>query len=122
MRLAALNREALALTSGWLRVPLQLPRTHRPSARRNTRAGSRRNIPAHYDLGNDFYRLFLDETLTYSSAVFAAPDQSLADAQRNKYRLIAERAGLQRGDSTCSRSGRAGAASRSTRPASSAAG
>ena len=57
-------------------------------------AGSRRNITPHYDLGNDFYRLFLDETLTYSTAVFASPDQSLADAQRNKYRVIAERAGL----------------------------
>ena len=68
-----------------------------PSVRRNTRAGSRRNIAAHYDLGNDFYRLFLDETMTYSSAVFATPDQSLADAQRNKYRAIAASAGLERG-------------------------
>ncbi len=47
------------------------PSAHR--LRRNTRAGSRRNIEAHYDLGNDFYRLFLDETMTYSSAVFEAP-------------------------------------------------
>ena len=54
--------------------------------RRNTKRQSRRNISAHYDLGNDFYRTFLDETMTYSSAVFASPDQSLADAQRNKYR------------------------------------
>ena len=56
--------------------------------------GARRNIEAHYDLGNDFYRLFLDETLTYSSAVFETADQSLADAQRAKYRRIAEGAGL----------------------------
>ena len=41
--------------------------------RRNTRAGSRKNIAAHYDLGNDFYRLFLDETMTYSAAVFETP-------------------------------------------------
>jgi cyclopropane-fatty-acyl-phospholipid synthase len=66
--------------------------------RRNTISGSRRNIEAHYDLGNDLYRLFLDETMTYSSAVFASPDQPLADAQRNKYRIIAERAGLQGGE------------------------
>jgi cyclopropane-fatty-acyl-phospholipid synthase len=65
--------------------------------RRNDRANSRRNIAAHYDLGNDFYKLFLDETLTYSSAVFAYPGQPLADAQRNKYRLVAEGAGLQAG-------------------------
>ncbi len=61
-------------------------------------AASRRNIEAHYDLGNDFYRLFLDETMTYSSAVFASPEQALADAQRNKYVVIAARAGLQSGE------------------------
>ncbi len=69
-------------------------RTGRGATRR---AGSRRNIAAHYDLGNDFYRLFLDETMTYSSAVFETPDQSLADAQRNKYRRIADGAGLRAG-------------------------
>jgi cyclopropane-fatty-acyl-phospholipid synthase len=94
IRLAALNREALNLRAGWYRVPMQLPRTLAHRARRNTVAGARRNITAHYDLGNDFYRLFLDETLTYSSAVFASPDQPLAEAQRNKYRIMAERAGL----------------------------
>jgi len=95
--LAALNRESLALSAGWWRAPTQLLRTLAHRARRNTRKQSRRNIAAHYDLGNDFYRLFLDETMTYSSAVFTSPDQSLADAQRNKYRLMAERAGLVRG-------------------------
>ncbi len=97
LRLAALNRDSLALSVGWWRAPIQLKRTLAHRARRNTRRQSRKNISAHYDLGNDFYRLFLDETLTYSSAVFASPDQSLADAQRNKYRLIAEGARLERG-------------------------
>jgi len=97
LRLAALNREGFALSGGWWRAPLQVPRTLLHRARRNTVHQSRRNIAAHYDLGNDFYRLFLDETMTYSSAVFASPDQSLADAQRNKYRVMAERAGLTRG-------------------------
>lgn len=97
LRLAALNKEALALTGGPLRAPLQLPRTLAHRARRNTLRGARRNIESHYDLGNDFYRLFLDETMTYSSAVFASPEQSLADAQRNKYRIMAERAGVGRG-------------------------
>ena len=57
---------------------------------RNTLSGSRRNIHAHYDLGNDFYRLFLDhETMMYSSAVFQSKDESLAQAQINKiHRLI----------------------------------
>ncbi len=97
LRLAALNREALALSTGWLRAISQLRRTLAHRMRRNTRRGSRRNIAAHYDLGNEFYRLFLDETMTYSSAVFGTLDQSLADAQRNKYRLMAEGAGLTRG-------------------------
>ena len=97
LMVAALNREALGVTRGWLRLPLQVPRTIAHRARRNTIAGSRRNIRAHYDLGNDFYGLFLDETLTYSCAVFATPGQSLADAQRNKYRIHAERAGIRPG-------------------------
>jgi cyclopropane-fatty-acyl-phospholipid synthase len=97
LRLAAHNREALALSAGWFRFPAQLVRTLAHRFRRNTRGGSRRNIAAHYDLGNDFYRLFLDETMTYSSAVFATPDQDLVDAQRNKYRIMAANAGLQRG-------------------------
>jgi len=97
LRVAARNREALALSAGWWRTPLQLRRTIAHRLRRNTKTQSRRNIAAHYDLGNDFYRLFLDESMTYSSAVFATPNQSLADAQRNKYRLMAEGAGLTAG-------------------------
>ena len=97
LRLAARNRDALALSAGWFRVPAHLARTAAHRLRRNTRSGSRRNIAAHYDLGNDFYRLFLDETMTYSSAVFARPDQDLADAQRHKYAVMAANAGLERG-------------------------
>ena len=97
LRLAARNREALALSAGWFRFPGQVVRTLAHRLRRNTRSGARRNIAAHYDLGNDFYRLWLDETMTYSSAVFESPDQSLADAQRAKYRWIAEGAGLREG-------------------------
>ena len=96
-KLAAVNRESLALTGGWWRIPAKLGKTIAHRARRNTLGQARKNIQAHYDLGNDFYKLFLDETMTYSSAVFTSPNQSLADAQRNKYRLIAERAGLRAG-------------------------
>jgi cyclopropane-fatty-acyl-phospholipid synthase len=98
LRLALINREALALPRGWWRLPLRLQKALAHRARRNTITGSRRNVEAHYDLGNDFYRLFLDETLTYSSAVFTAPGQSLADAQRAKYQVMAERAGLRGGE------------------------
>jgi len=97
IELAALNRSALALGSGWWRLPLEVPRRLAHRARRNTKSKARENIAAHYDLGNDFYRTFLDETMTYSSAVFDAPDQPLAEAQRAKYRRIAEGAGLRAG-------------------------
>jgi len=97
LELAALNRRSLELSSGWTRLPARLSRAVGHRLRRNTRSGSSRNIRAHYDLGNDFYQLWLDETMTYSSAVYAAPDQPLADAQRNKYRLMAEGAGVRPG-------------------------
>ena len=53
--------------------------------RPNSRSGSRKNISAHYDLGNDFYASWLDETMTYSSAVFPHDNAPLTDAQRHKY-------------------------------------
>jgi cyclopropane-fatty-acyl-phospholipid synthase len=59
----------------------------------NTEAGARRNISRHYDLSNDLFALFLDETMTYSCALFE-PGDSLADAQRRKYGAIAELADL----------------------------
>lgn len=58
--------------------------------RANTRRGSRRNIAAHYDLGNDFYRLWLDPSMSYSSAVYASPDETLEQAQQRKLdRIVA---------------------------------
>jgi cyclopropane-fatty-acyl-phospholipid synthase len=55
---------------------------------RNTRRGSRRNIAAHYDLGNELFALFLDADLMYSSALFATPDESLETASRRKLERI----------------------------------
>jgi cyclopropane-fatty-acyl-phospholipid synthase len=58
----------------------------------NSRAGSKRNIMAHYDLGNDFYRLWLDRSMSYSAAIFRAVDGGdLETAQRAKYRRILRR-------------------------------
>ena len=54
----------------------------------NTRAGSRRNIPAHYDLGNDFYATWLDAGMSYSSAVYDRDDMTLEEAQRAKQDLV----------------------------------
>jgi len=56
--------------------------------RRNSVGGSRRNIEAHYDVGNEFYSLWLDKSMTYSSALFGGKDTTLEEAQRNKYRRI----------------------------------
>jgi len=66
--------------------------------RSNTRRGARRNIARHYDLGNEFYRLWLDATMTYSSALFSGQGETLRDAQQNKYASICDRMGLARGD------------------------
>ena len=66
--------------------------------RSNTKTGSRKNIAYHYDLGNDFYRLWLDDTMTYSSALFTTGQESLEAAQRAKYASIVDRMGAQSGD------------------------
>ena len=65
--------------------------------RANTRTGSRRNIAAHYDLGNDFFRLWLDPGMTYSAALYAGPGDTLAEAQDRKYRNLADMLGLEPG-------------------------
>ncbi len=66
---------------------------------RNTRQRARRNIHAHYDLGNRFYESWLDETMTYSSALFAQGADDLATAQRRKYESLARSIGLGEGQS-----------------------
>jgi len=63
----------------------------------NSLAGSRRNIHAHYDLGNDFYKLWLDPSMTYSSALFRSPDDSLEQAQHNKNHRILQQLQAQSG-------------------------
>ncbi|WP_034639975.1 SAM-dependent methyltransferase [Chitinilyticum aquatile] len=85
IRLAIANRAQLeaAINGNWLG---KLAYRLRHLFNANTRSGSRRNISAHYDLGNAFYRLWLDETMTYSSACFDGDlSLDLAQAQRRKY-------------------------------------
>ena len=62
--------------------------------RRNTPTGSRRNIAAHYDLSNEFFALFLDETMAYSCAVFPAPASTLQEASAAKFDRICRKFGL----------------------------
>ncbi|MEM6480162.1 MAG: class I SAM-dependent methyltransferase, partial [Pseudomonadota bacterium] len=65
---------------------------------RNTRKQARKNISAHYDLGNDFYELWLDDTMTYSSAIFETGQESLEAAQTAKYASMVDQMGAQAGD------------------------
>ena len=67
----------------------QLWNTIKHKTRKNTLKGSRRNIQEHYDLSNDFYSLFLDDSMTYSSALFENKDEDLGQAQKNKIRRMA---------------------------------
>jgi len=81
VRLLVLNREVLdGMETGLARLTVPAQKVLH-WLNRNTQEGSRRNIAAHYDLGNDFFKLFLDETMMYSSAIFERPNMSLHEAQ-----------------------------------------
>ncbi|MBI5015350.1 MAG: class I SAM-dependent methyltransferase [Deltaproteobacteria bacterium] len=98
VRLVVRNANVLTGVEGGLaRLTMPLHRLLQ-AARRNTRGGSRRNIAAHYDLGNDFYALFLDETLTYSCALFERDDMTLAEASTAKYDRLCRKLDLRPGD------------------------
>jgi cyclopropane-fatty-acyl-phospholipid synthase len=98
VRLLLRNRPVLeAMEGGLARLSAPL-RAMLHWINRNSRAGSRRNIAAHYDLGNAFYRLWLDETLMYSCAIFERPDMSLAEASTAKLARICRKLALGPGD------------------------
>jgi cyclopropane-fatty-acyl-phospholipid synthase len=85
------NGEALGET-GRAKGPFRLAARLAHSLNRNTKAGAQKNIHAHYDLGNDFYRQWLDPTMSYSSA-YRVGDDGLEAAQRRKWARLAERIG-----------------------------
>ena len=66
--------------------------------KRNSKRGSIKNIHAHYDIGNKFYQLWLDSTMTYSSAIFKSSNEELSDAQENKYKNILNKLKPEAGD------------------------
>lgn len=84
VRLAARNLSELEGGNPVLSLANRLFHRIRHRMNRNTVAGSRRNIQAHYDLSNDFFRLFLDRNMVYSSAVYQHADDSLEEAQIEK--------------------------------------
>jgi cyclopropane-fatty-acyl-phospholipid synthase len=87
LQLLAENEQALSAQSR-SSVPVKWLNVLRHRMNRNSIRGSRRNIAAHYDLGNDFYRLWLDRSMTYSSALFEHGETGLEQAQRRKYNRL----------------------------------
>jgi cyclopropane-fatty-acyl-phospholipid synthase len=88
VRIIILNRELLeGMEKGLARLTVPFHLLFH-LVRSNTKKGSRLNIAAHYDLGNDFYKLFLDETLTYSCGIFEGEDSTLEQASLAKYARI----------------------------------
>ena len=82
-------------------LPMKLVRAvekFRHWLRRNHKAQARKNIAHHYDLGNDFYSLWLDDSMTYSSALFSSGQESLEAAQEAKYAAMVDRMGVRPGD------------------------
>ena len=98
VRVMSLNMDVLeSMEGGLTRLMMPLMRfTH--WLNRNTAKGAQRNIAAHYDLGNDFFELFLDPTMMYSSGIFPAENSSMREASENKMRIICERLDLKSTD------------------------
>ncbi|MBB5015829.1 SAM-dependent methyltransferase [Rehaibacterium terrae] len=98
VRLLVRNRDLLdGMETGGARLGgLAMKLLH--ALHRNTRAGSRRNIAAHYDLGNELFQLFLDDNLMYSSAIFAEPDEPLESASVRKLDRICRKLDLKPAD------------------------
>ena len=88
-----------ALLSPWTKYqPSILLNKLKHALNANTYAGSKRNIANHYDLGNEFYQAWLDNSMTYSSGIFNNTHTTLAESQNEKYKQIAEITGINHGD------------------------
>ncbi len=98
VQLLVRNRSLLdGIETGWARLGgLAMRGLH--AVRSNTREGARRNIAAHYDLGNEFFRLFLSDDLMYSSALYAGDDDTLEQASTRKLDRICEKLRVRAGD------------------------
>jgi cyclopropane-fatty-acyl-phospholipid synthase len=94
VRLFARNEEVLAGMERGLALVRRPAAAAFAALRRNTRAGSRRNIADHYDLGNDFFALMLDPSMTYSSGVFEPPGATLEEASLRKLDLLCRKLDL----------------------------
>ena len=98
VRLMVVNRDVLnGMDSRWSLLKAPLLRAFH-WLHRNSPGGSARNIAAHYDLGNDLYRLMLDETMAYSCGIFANEATTLVEASRAKFDAVCRKLDLQPGD------------------------
>ena len=98
IRLMYANSHVVSAPPAFATWPARLRDQIAHRRRDNSRNGSRSNIHAHYDLGNEFFRLFLDANLLYSCALYERADDSLEAAQVNKLRTICEKLDLRPGD------------------------
>ena len=98
VRIMLRNRDALSALEGFAAVPAAALDALRHLVRRNSRTGSRRNIREHYDLGNEFFRLFLDERMMYSAAVYDTPGDSLDVASTAKLDRLCRKLRLTAGE------------------------
>jgi cyclopropane-fatty-acyl-phospholipid synthase len=98
VRLFIRNRELLLEVDGGWSALTAIVRRGLHSLNRNTRAGSARNIAAHYDLGNELYALMLDDTMAYSCGIFATPQATLYEASIAKFDAACEKLALQPDD------------------------
>jgi len=98
VRLMVVNRHLMNdVDSGWSRASAPLFKAAH-WLNRNDKLGSRRNISAHYDLGNRFFELFLDETMAYSCGIFPTPESTLYEASIAKFDAACSKLALQPGD------------------------
>ena len=94
-RLFLQNLEVMdGMEGGWATLLNKIARWGYALSQRNTIKGSRKNIALHYDLGNDFYELMLDPTMTYSCGIFESPDSTLEEASLAKYDRIIDQLGI----------------------------
>lgn len=98
IQILAINRGELAELNPATALPRRLLNRAYHLARRNTLAGNRRNIQDHYDLGNGFFGLFLDPSMTYSCAVFPTGTETLEEGQRLKNRAMIDKANIRPAD------------------------
>ena len=97
-RLFLQNQEVMdGMEGGWATLLNKIARWGYALSQKNTIKGSRKNIALHYDLGNDFYELMLDPTMTYSCGIFATPETTLEEASLAKYDRIIDQLEIKAG-------------------------